>query len=117
MPFQNAQDGNELLYAPGDSVAIALDYSVPVANDWLLDLHLDHAWVAKQFADSQNTIMVPSYRKVNARVTLRHPNQKWRIALFGTNLADDEILRGRDTLATFYWHNPRQIGLEVGYQM
>ncbi len=117
VPFQNAQDGNELLYAPGDSVAIALDYSVPVANDWLLDLHLDHAWVAKQFADSQNTIMVPSYRKVNARVTLRHPNQKWRIALFGTNLADDEILRGRDTLATFYWHNPRQIGLEAGYQM
>lgn len=116
-PFQTAADGNELLHAPNDSVSIALDYSVPVANSWLLDLHLDHAWVAKQFADSQNTIVVPSYKKMNARATLRHPEQKWRIALFGTNLANDEILRGREAIGTLYWHNPLQVGLEIGYQM
>ena len=117
VPFQNAEDGNELRYAPGDSVSIALDYSVPVAGNWSLDLHLDHAWVANQFADSQNMVVVPSYKKVNGRVTLRRADQKWRIALFGTNLANDEILRGRDLLATMYWFNPRQIGLEVGYQL
>ena len=116
-PFQSAEDGNELRFAPGDSVAIALDYSLPVANDWQLDLHLDHAWVAKQFADSQNNLVIPSYKKINARATLRSQDQKWRIALFSTNLANDEILRGRDTLDTSYWHNPRQIGLEVGYRM
>ena len=116
VPFQTAESGNELRFAPGNSVAIALDYSIPVANDWLLDLHLDHAWVAKQFADSQNELEIPSYEKLNGRVTLRDPGQKWRIALFGTNLANDEILRGRDGLQTLYWHNPRQIGLEVGYR-
>ncbi len=116
-PFQTAEDGNELQFAPNDSVSIALDYSLPVANSWLLDLHLDHAWVAKQFADSRNTIVIPNYKKVNARATLRSPGQKWRIALFSTNLANDEILRGRDALGTLYWHNPRQIGLEIGYQM
>ena len=117
VPFQNAEDGNELRYAPGDSMSIALDYSIPVGGDWMLDLHLDHAWVAKQFADSQNQVVVPSYEKTNARATLRSADQKWRVALFVTNLANDEILRGRDLLATLYWHNPRQIGLEVGYQM
>ena len=117
VPFQNAEDGNELRYAPGDSMSIALDYALPVGGDWLLDLHLDHAWVAKQFGDSQNRVVVPRYEKTNARATLRSADQKWRVALFVTNLANDEILRGRDLLATLYWHNPRQIGLEVGYQL
>ena len=117
VPFQNAEDGNELRYAPGDSMSIALDYSVPVGGDWLLDLHLDHAWVAKQYADSQNRVVIPSYEKTNARATLRSPDQKWRVALFVTNLANDELLRGRDLLGTLYWFNPRQIGLEVGYQL
>ena len=34
-----------------------------------------------------------------------------------TNLANDELLRGRDLLGTLYWFNPRQIGLELGYQL
>ncbi len=115
--FQSAADGNELRYAPKNSASVALDYSLPIANSWLLDLHLDHAWVAEQFADSQNTTVIPKYEKTNARVTLRDPGQKWRIALFGTNLANDEILRGRDPIGTLFWHNPRQLGLEFGYQM
>ena len=98
-------------------MSIALDYSVPVVSNWSLDLHFDHAWVANQFADSQNVVVIPSYKKVNARVTLRRADQKWRIALFGTNLANDELLRGRDLLGTLYWFNPRQIGLEVGYRL
>ena len=117
VPYQNAEDGNELRYAPNNSASIALDYSVPVADNWSLDLHLDHAWVAEQFADSQNMIVIPSYQKTNARATLRRADQKWRIALFGTNLANDELLRGRDLLGTLYWFNPRQLGLEVGWQL
>ena len=48
---------------------------------------------------------------------MRSVDQKYRIALFGTNLANDEILRGGDTAGTRYWHNPLQIGLEFGYEL
>ena len=114
--FATSGDGNELIYAPNHSASVALDYSLPVANGWMLDLHLDHAWVAEQYVNADNSIEIPSYEKTNSRITVRGPGDKWRVALFGTNLMNDEIIRGRDTIGTFYWHSPRQIGLEVGYQ-
>ena len=40
---------------------------------------------------------------------------QWRVALFSTNMAGKEIQRGRDTLGNLYWFNPKQIGLELGY--
>ena len=47
----------------------------------------------------------------------RNDDGKWRIALFGSNLANDEIIRDLPQAGTFFWHTPRQIGLEVGYRM
>ena len=115
--FANSGAGNELIYAPGDSASLALDYSLPVADGWMIDFHVDHAWVSKQWSDQQNTTRIPRYEKTNGRVTLRSPGQKWRVALFGTNLQNDELLRGRTATGTLYWHSPRQIGLEVGYSL
>jgi hypothetical protein len=82
-----------------------------------VDFHLDRSWVAKQFVNSQNSLEIPSFERSNGRVTLHSPDEKWRIALYGTNLEDDEILRGRTATGNLFWHSPRQIGLEVGYQL
>lgn len=109
-------DGNELIYSPNNSLAVALDYSVPL-DGWMLDFHVDRSWVAEQFSDTQNTLIVPEYEKSNARITLRSSDEQWRIALYATNLENEEIMRGRDGQTTFFWHSPRQIGLEVGYQL
>ena len=43
-------------------------------------------------------------------------DETWRIALYGTNLEDEEILRGRTATGMLSRHTARQIGLEVGYQ-
>jgi hypothetical protein len=32
-----------------------------------------------------------------------------------TNMAGKEIERGKDTLGNLYWFDPKQIGLEFGY--
>ena len=114
--FSRSGDGNELIYAPNYSASVALDYSLPIAGGWMLDFHVDHAWVAEQFSNAQNTIEIPSYEKSNGRITLRGPDEKWRVALYGTNLQNAEILRGRTDIGTLYWHSPRQIGVEVGYR-
>ena len=115
--FSNSGSGNELIYAPSYTASVALDYSLPVAKGWMLHFHVDHAWVSEQWSDQENTIEIPSYEKTNGRVTLRSPGEKWRVALFGTNLQNDELLRGRTATGTLYWHSPRQIGLEVGYRL
>lgn len=114
--FARNAEGNELMYAPNNSVSLALDYSLPIAGGWTIDFHVDRAWVAEQFSDAQNTTVIPSYEKMNGRITARGPDEKWRVALYGTNLENDEILRGRTAIGTLFWHKPRQIGLEVGYR-
>ena len=105
----------ELVYAPADSLFISMDYSFPTNNPWSTDLHLDWSEVAEQYGDVANTIVLPKYSLLNGRVTLRSPDNKWRVALFSTNMAGKEIQRGRDTLGNLYWFNPKQIGLELGY--
>ena len=108
---------NELVQAPGHSASLAVDYAIPIMRDWTLTLHADHAWVDGHFADAGNTRPVPKWRKANASATARSGDGKWRLALFGTNLANDEIIRSRQGSATYFWHPPRQIGIEVGYSM
>ena len=112
-----SRKGNELIYAPNHSASVALDYSLPLANGWSLDFHLNRAWVAEQFTDTLNTLIIPSYEKSNGRITLRSADQKWRVALYGTNLENEEILRGQLLDTIFYWHSTHQVGLEVGYQL
>ena len=86
-------------------------------SGWTVDFHLDNAWVSKQYVDAANTITIPSYDKMNARVTMRSDAESWRFALFATNLNNDEILRSKDQVGTLFWHSPRQVGLEIGYDL
>ncbi len=115
--FSTTLQGSELIFAPDYSVSIAINYSLPLENGWRLDFYLDRARVAKQFVNSQNTLEIPGFERMNGRVTLHSPDEKWRIALYGTNLEDDQIIRGRTATGTLFWHDPRQIGFEFGYQL
>ena len=109
--------GNELIYAPSKSWSVALDYGIPLSDGWSLDLHADYAWVDEQFTNTANTLTLDDYDKINARVTARSGDGKWRVALYGTNLTNEEIVRNLEGQSTFYWFPPRQVGLEFGYRM
>ena len=116
-PLQSSAspEGAELIYAPDKSGSLAADYTIPLNEGWSVVLHADHAYVAEQFVNTENTLSVPSYQKSNARVTLRSADDKWRIAAYATNLRNEAILSGRSLQPVFYWFPPRQFGLEVGY--
>ena len=99
--------GNELLQAPGYSASLAVDYVFPIMANWNLTLHADHAWVDGHFVDAGNTTEVPKWTKANASVTARSDDGKWRIALFGSNITGEEILRdwqGSAGLRSFGMH-------------
>ena len=57
------------------------------------------------------------WTKANASATARSDDGKWRIALFGSNITNEQILRDLVAADYMFWHTPRQIGLEVGYRM
>ena len=105
----------ELVYAPDESLYVSLDYSLPTSSPWSVDFHIDFSEVAEQYGDVANTVVIPKYNLLNGRVTLRSPDEKWRLALFSTNMSGKEIQRGKDTLGNLYWFNPQQIGIELGY--
>jgi iron complex outermembrane receptor protein len=108
--------GNEMSYSPPYTVSVMVDYMVPFNNGWSMDLHADYAKVDDQWLDAGNITALPGYDKVGARATVRSADQKWRVALFATNLTNEEILRNRQG-SNYYWQAPRQIGLEIGYKM
>ncbi len=112
-------EGNELLHAPGHSASLAVDYVFPIMANWSLTLHADHSWIDGHFSDAGNTPdrEVPKWTKANASATARSDDGKWRIALFGSNITNEQILRDLVAADYMFWHTPRQIGLEVGYRM
>ena len=111
---RNFEEGNELIYSPPWSATVMLDYEIPMSNGWSLTLHANHAWVDDAWVDVKNTTAIPGYKKLGARATARSGDGKWRVALYGLNLTNEEILTNISG-ANSHWQNPRQIGLEFGY--
>ena len=109
--------GNDLVYSPENSASLSLDYNIPLTNGWNLDLHADHAWVAEQWANTENSNVVPKFEKTNARVTLRSGDGKWRVAVFGNNILNNQIVAARSGSTGYFWFQPGQIGLELGYKL
>ena len=109
--------GNDLVYSPEHSASLALDYNIPLSNGWNLALHADHAWVAAQWSNTENTNVVPKFEKTNARITLRSGDDKWRVAVFGTNILNNQIVAARSGNTSYYWFQPAQIGVELGYKL
>ena len=109
--------GNNLVYSPEHSASLALDYNIPLANGWNLALHADHAWVAQQWSNTENTNSIPKFEKTNARVTLRSGDDRWRLAVFGTNILNNQIVAARSGNTSYYWFQPAQVGVELGYKL
>ncbi len=50
------------------------------------------------------------------RLTLREPDNQWRVALFGKNLTDEEVVTQRSNVNGGIWMTPRTLGLELIYE-
>ena len=115
--YSSSPLNGKLAFAPEHNYSIAIDYTLPLDNGWTVDFYLDNSWVAEQFSTINNDIVLPDYTRANARITANSDDGKWRVALYSTNLTNKEIIRGRGGSGEFFWFDPRQVGLEIGYQL
>jgi iron complex outermembrane receptor protein len=109
---------------PSDSLSASIDYDVPVRFG-LLSLHGDYSYRAReQFQLAAAANDQPGYGLLAARLTLRSTNDRWALALFGTNLTN-KLYRtaGRGTLvrlAGFAYSSvglPRQVGVQLTWKL
>ena len=104
---------------PRHSVAASFDYSLPLGST-SLTLHGDYSYRSReQFQLLSSPFDQQGYGLLAARLTLRAQDDRWSIALFGTNLTDKRYrAAGRATgivdvgSAQSIIGPPRQVGIE-----
>lgn len=105
---------------PRNSFSASVDYEIPV-DFGLIALHGDYSYRSKeQFQLAAALNDQPGYGLLGARITLRSRNERWSVALFGSNLTDKRYrTAGRGTLmriAGFAYSSigqPRQWGVQL----
>ena len=113
--------GNKLPDSPETKWTASAAYSFPVMDGIEGEVRLDWSGQSKSWSDTSNTLQIPSYDIANIRLTLREAAQnKWRLSLYGRNLADDEILVWDGGASLFgivkSFARPRNYGLEAAFE-
>lgn len=104
---------------PRHSFSLSLDYARPLLEG-RLSVHADYGYRSReQFQLVATPWDQPGYGLLNARLGWSAPEDRWSVAVFGSNLADKKYrTAGRGTilneagLAYSHIGRPRQIGLE-----
>lgn len=115
--------GNRLPDAPEWKWTASAAYMFPVMPGIEGEVRLDWSGQTKSWSDVENTDRreVPQYNMANIRVTIREAAEnRWRLALYGRNLFDDEILvwNGGESLFGIVnsYARPRSYGIEATYE-
>ena len=79
---------------PEATFSIAGDYTLAMANDGALDLHVDYSYRSSIFNNAENT---PELRQgainlLGASVTYRSPADNWSLSLGGRNLTNERYI-------------------------
>lgn len=111
-----APKGNKLIYSPDWSFSIAADYTISLWRSLEGNLRADYQRVGKQYADRENTLVIPEHDLTNLRFTiLDSDDSRWSVSLFVNNLADNSDLLRVRTMAGFplnWYQQPRHGGIE-----
>ncbi|WP_160777772.1 TonB-dependent receptor [Parerythrobacter jejuensis] len=84
-------DGRDVARAPTWSGNLAFDYTVPMGDSLELNLGGNAIYSGSYFTDevTLNDFRQDSYVAFDARVSIGHPDGKWRVSLVGSNLTDE----------------------------
>jgi iron complex outermembrane receptor protein len=118
-------DGNDLANAPEWTFNGAVSYTVPLPW-WGLKAraHTDFNWQDDMFFDVKNLAILTqdAYWLVNARLSLLSGDERWELALWGSNLADKTYFRERFDFTGFSgialdsMGFPREVGVSLSYR-
>jgi iron complex outermembrane receptor protein len=119
----NLTVGTPLMRAPKTKVDVGARYSLPVSTASRVVGSLDYSWTAEQYSavTISDAVVMPSYGVLNARFQYNAPNDRWSVALFGTNLTNKFYLLGGVDFAKGYTTGateldparPREYGAEL----
>ena len=122
----NDLDGRDAAVAPDFAGNIAADWYFPLSGNLELGLNANVAFAGQQFTGNSSVqVTQDSFATVDANISLGHPDGRWRVALVGTNLGDEQIITnsgnrpflppgGDDAVVTL--NRGRQITLDVGFR-
>src|SRR5690606_367183 len=119
-------------YAPDNSASIGITYDLPLQNGasvlfsgnygWMDDYVRDAAHQRILIDESGNYIMEPSYGVLNTRFVYEPAQGNWSVALWGTNLTDEQYVNGGFDARQVWGYDfavigpPREIGASVNIQ-
>jgi iron complex outermembrane receptor protein len=84
----NFSVGQVLNFAPRRSASGGLAYRLPLASGAALTLRGDYGWQSEQWTtnDLTNRVLLPASGLMNARISYAAPDDKYELALSGTNV-------------------------------
>ena len=115
--------GNELPNAPHYTATLTADYTLPLANDWLVTLHGDFYQQSEAWARIFNTPgydKLKAYNNVNLAAIFTNEDAGWKVMAYVKNVFDKDAITGSflfsdDTGLTtnVFLNEPRLYGLRV----
>ena len=122
VPPDSVSLGNVLPKAPAWTFALGVQNSRELANRAVLISRLDYTSREKTYPDFANTEAVaqPHYGLLNARLAYAPPSNRWDVAVFGTNLTNEQYLEAGFSTGAFGLDlgipgRPREWGIEATF--
>jgi len=113
---------NKLPQAPEWTVNAGAQYAFDLGDRGSLVLRGDLAYRSEIFHDPQNTAQITEdgFTLFNARLVYTTADESWEVALFGTNLSDEEYFSSAEFVPAFGFYNgvvgrPSEWGLSVSF--
>ncbi len=118
---QNVTTNSKFVYTPEWTANSSISYSFALGNAGTLTLRGNWSYRSKYYVNPQNdeALSQDGFSLLGARVTYEDPQQRWKVALFATNLTNKKYINnGVGTLDSFglaeaYFGRPREWGLMV----
>jgi iron complex outermembrane receptor protein len=114
-------EGKEPVNSPRLTYNGLIQYYRPVFGDWNATFGFDYRWVDERYLEATNQTFdkVDDYWVANGRAALASPDGRWEIAVYGTNLFDEEYITYINNIAFFalaIFGEQRTFGATVAYR-
>ena len=116
-----ANDGKDVIRAPGSKSSITVNYALPLASGARLNLGSSFSATDEFFYDASNIdrSRQPSATNVDASVRYTSSDEKWDLELWGKNLTDElttvHSINGSFGGAVVLYAPPKTVGLTFNY--
>ncbi len=104
VPLYECKGGSDLSRSPELKFSVGARYAIPLSSGAQIVTSADYGWTDDQRSQVSNVdqTLLPSYGILNARVQYNAPDNRWSLAVFGTNLTDEYYYLGSADFAGGY---------------